>query len=88
MAKIIFENTKEEFELEDNSSIAEPCEKVGVPFACGYEGVCGSCVITVTEGMENLSEPTQEEKDFFGDIDTERLACQCKIKTGEIKIKF
>lgn len=87
MAKLIFENTGEEKELEEDSPIQETCEEAGVPFAC-TEGVCGTCVIEVVEGMENLSEFTQEEKDFLGDQDRERLACQCKLKGGCVKIKY
>lgn len=88
MAKLIFENTNQEFDIADGSSIHEICEKVGIPFACGYEGICGSCLIEITEGMENLSSFTQAEKDFFGDLSNERLACQCKILKGTVKIKF
>jgi len=87
MAKLIIIDTNEEVELEDGAPIAEACEEAGVPFAC-TEGVCGTCVIEVDEGMENLSEFTQEEEDFLGDLDTERLACQCKIKQGCVKINF
>jgi len=87
MAKLIFSDTNEENELEDGSPIAEVCEEAGVPFAC-TEGVCGTCVIEVEEGMENLSEFTQEEEDFLGELDSERLACQCKIKGGCVKINF
>jgi ferredoxin len=87
MAKLIFENTQEEVEIEDGKPIKDQCEQAGIPFACS-EGVCGSCIIEVTEGMENLSEFTQAEKDFLGDMQTERLACQCKIKKGTVKIKF
>ncbi len=87
MAKMIFEDTGEEIELEDGSPIAEQCEEAGVPFAC-TEGVCGTCVIEVTEGMENLSEFNEAEADFLGELDNERLACQCKIKSGSVKIKF
>lgn len=87
MAKIIFEDTEEECDLADGSSIAEVCEQAGVPFAC-TEGVCGTCVIEVTEGMNNLSDFNQAEADFLGDLDRERLACQCKIKGGCVKIKF
>ncbi len=87
MAKLIFEETKEEYDLPDGSSIIEPCEEAGVPFAC-TEGVCGTCVIEVTEGMENLSEFNQAEVDFLGELHCERLACQCKIKHGCVKIKF
>lgn len=87
MAKIIFEPYGDEREVADGSSLVEPCEECGVPFAC-TEGVCGTCVIEVLEGMENLSEFTQEERDFLGDPGKERLACQCKIQQGLIKIKF
>lgn len=87
MGKIIFENTDEEREVEEGSRIAEICEEMGVPFAC-TEGICGTCVIEVTEGMENLTDFTQEERDFLGDMDCERLACQCRMKNGNVKIKF
>ncbi len=87
MAKLIIEDSSEEFELPDESPIAEACENAGIPFAC-TEGVCGTCVIEVKEGMENLSEFTQEEEDFLGDLDTERLACQCKIKSGTVKVSY
>jgi ferredoxin len=87
MGKIVFDNTKEEVELEDGSEIAQVCEDAGVPFAC-TEGVCGTCVIEVMDGMENLSEFTQEEMDFLGEQDRERLACQCKLKGGCVKITF
>lgn len=87
MAKLVFENTGEEKEVADDASIQEICEEAGVPFAC-TEGVCGTCVVEVTEGMEHLSDFTQEEKDFLGEQDFERLACQCRVKGGCVKIKF
>jgi ferredoxin len=87
MAKLIFEDNKEEFEVPDGSSITGACEKAGVPIACA-EGVCGTCVINVVEGMENLSGFTQAEADFLGELDHERLACQCKVKRGKVKIRF
>ncbi len=87
MAKLIIEDTGEEKELEDGSSIQEACEEAGVPFAC-TEGVCGTCVIEVAEGMENLSEFNEAEADFLGDLDCERLACQCKLNKGSVKIRF
>ena len=87
MAKLIFTDNEEEFDLPDGSPIAEACEQAGVPFAC-TEGVCGTCVIEVVEGMQNLSEFNQAESDFLGDMGQERLACQCSIKHGCVKIKF
>lgn len=88
MAKLIFSHNNEEIDLPDDSPIAECCEEAGVPFAC-TEGVCGTCVIEIKEGAENLSEPTQEEVDFLGEgTCDERLACQCRIKRGNVKISF
>jgi ferredoxin len=88
MGKLIFDHNGEEIELPDGERIAEACEEAGVPFAC-TEGVCGTCVIEVIEGAENLSSPTQEEEDFLGAGSCgERLACQCRLRSGNVKIKF
>ncbi len=87
MGKIIFDHSGEEVEVQDGEAIASACESAGVPFAC-TEGVCGTCVIEVVDGKENLSPFTQEEKDFLGDQDKERLACQCKHLGGCVKLKF
>ncbi len=84
MAKIKTED--KELELEDGVPIADTCEQLGVPLSC-REGVCGVCRIEVLEGMENLSPKTEKEEEM-GLGDNERLACQCKINSGEIKIKF
>ncbi len=88
MPKLVFGHSDEEVDLPDEAPIAEACEEAGVPFAC-TEGVCGTCVIEVVEGKENLTPPTPEEEDFLGEgtLD-ERLACQCKIRCGKVKIKF
>ncbi len=87
MAKLVFISTEEEVELPDGSRIQEVCENAGVPFAC-TEGICGTCIVEVKEGMENLTPCTQEEIDFLGEQNKERLACQCKIKQGCVKISF
>lgn len=87
MGRLVFVDTGDEIEVSDDDKIAAACEDAGVPFAC-TEGVCGTCVIEVKEGMENLTEFTQEEKDFLGEMGCERLACQCRLKKGTVKIKF
>lgn len=87
MAKLIFETTSDETDLPEGSPIQEACEEQGVPFAC-TEGVCGTCIVEVTEGMDNLSPYTQEEEDFLGEMGCERMACQCKILKGQVAIKY
>jgi ferredoxin len=86
MAKLIV-NGEDEIEIADGQPIKDACEEAGIPFAC-EEGICGTCVIEVEEGMENLSDFTEEEEDFIGDEGAERLACQCKIKGGCVKVSF
>jgi len=56
--------------------------------SCGGHASCTDCVIKVTDGKENLNEPTKEELKLLGNvfhITKERLACQCFVK-GEITI--
>ena len=87
MAKIIFTKSGEEAEIPDGTSIDSVCEKQGIVFGC-HSGVCGTCTIHVLEGHENLSERTEQEKDMLGDDENLRLACQCKIKSGTVKIDY
>ncbi len=89
MAKLIFQHSHEEVDLGDDEPIKDACEEAGVPFAC-TEGVCGTCVVEVREGMQNLSPPSQEEIDFLGEdgCEGERLACQCRVKMGTVTLTF
>ena len=86
MAQLQF-NDEAPVEIEDGVAIKDFCEENGVPFGC-EEGVCGTCIVEIDEGMDNLSPFTQEEEDFLGEMDTERLACQCKIKGGCVKVRY
>ncbi|PCI75599.1 ferredoxin, partial [Candidatus Aerophobetes bacterium] len=62
--------------MSEGDELKSVLEDMGVPFAC-EEGICGTCVIEVIEGGENLTGRTEEEEDFLGDVDNERLGCQC-----------
>ena len=84
MAKI--KTDKGEIEVKDGEPITEACEKLGVAFGC-YEGICGSCRIAIIEGSENLLELTEREEEMGMSKNT-RLACQCRINKGEVKIKM
>ena len=82
----ILKTNDTEIEVTDGEKIQEACEQLGVPFGCS-QGICGTCLIEIEEGGENLSEHTPEEEDMdMGE--THRLACQCKIKSGTVKIKY
>ena len=61
----------------------------GIVYGC-REGDCGTCLMKVTQGMENLSEPSALEakilKEHFAGRDT-RLACQAQVRGGEIVVR-
>ena len=86
MAKIILKKTGESREIEDGESIRLASEELGVPFGC-RNGNCGTCMIDIVEGEENLSELSLAEKILERDK-KHRLACQCKIEKGEVVVDF
>jgi ferredoxin len=61
----------------------------GIIYGC-REGDCGTCLMKVVEGMENLSEPSVLEarilKEHFAGRDT-RLACQAQALGGDIVVR-
>lgn len=84
VAEIIY--GKKKVKLKDGEPIKEACRKLGVPFSC-EQGYCGICSIDILEGENNLSELDEHEKSMGLDK-KRRLACQCKIKSGKVKISF
>jgi len=82
MAKLISKDKM--VEIPDGESIKSAARKLGVEFNC-KSGICGTCMIDIIKGEENLSPLTQPEKDLKRD-EKNRLACQCKIKNGEVEI--
>ena len=84
MAKIIYK--EKEAEVKDGENIRNASQELGVPFNCSH-GTCGTCMIDIVSGEENLSELTEQEEMFARDRE-HRLACQCRIKKGEVEIDF
>tara|TARA_Y100000310_G_scaffold39747_2_gene37272 strand:- start:1350 stop:1613 length:264 start_codon:yes stop_codon:yes gene_type:complete len=86
MPKLTNIETKESREVKPNNTedLIDKAEELGVLFGC-QDGRCGACRVEVTEGMENLSERTENEKDL-GVEEPHRLMCQCKMK-GDVNIK-
>ncbi len=69
-------------ELTEGEPIKAACENLGVPFGC-EAGTCGTCVIVVESGMENLMPKNDMEMDMRL-RDNERLACQARIGAGDV----
>ena len=67
-------------------------EKAGVEMEAGcFNCSCGTCVVEVVSGMENLEPPSPEELDVLDqwnkDPEKYRLTCVVKIQKGEVTIK-
>ena len=84
MAKIVLNDSVEE--VPDGSRVREAAERLGVPFGC-KQGICGTCKIEILEGEENLNELNEQEEYMEGRDRKHRLACQCSIIKGTVKIK-
>jgi len=82
----VIKTKDQQIELSDGTPIRDACEEIGVLFGC-RSGLCGTCMIDIVKGEENLSELTEEEIAMDRDK-THRLACQTKIRTGIVTIKF
>ncbi len=54
---------------------------------CGGYGQCGTCIVEIVEGMENLSPRTDfEQRVLKKKPDSYRLACQTMVN-GPVKVK-
>ena len=84
MAKVVFEG--EEREISNGSKVMEACEDLGLPFGC-QDGICGTCMSIVPQGVENL-EPLSEKEIEFDLPKGQRLACQCTIKSGTVEFSL
>ncbi len=90
MAKVHVKNTGETVDVPDGAQLDTLDGKSSVLFAC-KSATCGSCMVKVLEGMENLEEPNETEStglQAFGTDPKHRLMCQCKIKKGEITVEY
>ncbi|MBW4621413.1 MAG: (2Fe-2S)-binding protein [Cyanosarcina radialis HA8281-LM2] len=54
---------------------------------CGGNGQCGTCIVEIVEGMENLSPKTDfEQRRLKKKPESYRLACQTLVN-GPVKVK-
>lgn len=61
--------------------------KISISHTCGGNATCGTCLVVVEQGLEELSsrnEWEQEMADERGYNDNERLACQTTCKGNAV----
>jgi ferredoxin len=98
MPKVTFVNEKKEIEVPAGANLREEARKAGIqlykgPFRllnCHGLGLCGTCLVLIKSGMENLSPKSLREKFNFntdpktmmsviGHEDEARLSCQVRV---------
>jgi ferredoxin len=93
MAKstITFEDINVTVTVPAGTRVIEVSEKVGsgITYGC-REGDCGTCIMKVTAGWNNLTEPSVLEDKILRENMAgkhNRLACQAQVLGGEISLK-
>ncbi|MBE9200005.1 MULTISPECIES: 2Fe-2S iron-sulfur cluster-binding protein [unclassified Nodularia (in: cyanobacteria)] len=91
IASIHFEDDKKTLQVEASQPLTKICDEhpVSILFGCRCVA-CGTCLIEILSGMDNLS-PIREEERILLDIlvpdhPNLRLACQCVVQ-GDIRIR-
>ena len=88
MPKVTFLPSGKSIEIDADTTLREAAHliEVNVHDRCGGLGACCNCVITVTEGMQNICAKTIIEEAVFYLSEGDRLSCQCRI-TGDVTVK-
>ncbi len=89
--EILFEDTKLTITTASGRKFTDICDDFDTPIFFGCRaGSCATCLIEVTQGIENLSPHTNEEEVLLSILadgnPKARLACQCKV-LGPIVVK-
>jgi len=89
-AKITFADIGLTVSVPVGSRVIETSEKVGASLIYGCrEGDCGTCLMQVVEGWDNLSSPSVIEDKVLRDTAAgrhQRLACQAQV-LGDVTVK-
>ena len=91
MTKIYYKNTDQSVDVGAGVELKDIVNSNGwpVPFGC-EDGLCGTCIVKVNKGKENLSDVEEKEQitlTAMGLLDGEhRLACQCRVN-GDVDLE-
>lgn len=95
MPSIYLKDDNIKVKVPSGMNLRQVATKTGASMEFGCRvGDCGTCVATVEEGMEHLSEVNQKEINVFNMMEIQRedqrLMCQCSVEAeeGEIVISY
>lgn len=78
-------------EVKTESHLSETLDVTNSPILFGCRtGICGTCIVKVHNGNENLNLKTEEESEvleLYTSEENTRLACMLK-PTGDIKLEY
>ena len=91
MPKVTITTDNKTFDVPENYALIDMCEDydTSILFGC-RDGACGACMVKVLKGAENLNQMKDDERDFLetmGAAPNERLACQCRVKGGDVVLE-
>jgi len=85
MKEVSLQPINEKVELATNTRVLDAllAEQCPVMMACGGQGICATCHVYVSKGMEGLT-PMEEREEktlalITGAMENSRLSCQCKV---------
>lgn len=92
MAKVTVLPANVTAEVHAGALLIEAGEAAGVDMEAGcFNCSCGTCVVEVVQGMENLEDPSPDELDVLDqwnrDPEKFRLTCCVKVRDGDIVIR-
>lgn len=90
MPKVTFKDDDLTVEVETGANLRDTAQAEGasIPFGC-EQGICGTCLINIPVGEENISDMEDQEKETLSAMGAEpgqRLACQCQAE-GDVEIE-
>lgn len=92
MKEVSLQPLNEKVELATNTRVLDAllAEQCPVMMACGGQGICATCHVYVSAGMEGLT-PMEEREErtlalITGAMENSRLSCQCKVVGEGVEI--
>ena len=90
-AQVLFEDIGVAVTVPAGTRLIEVSEKVGAGITYGCrEGECGTCMMKIIKGMENLATPSMLEDKVLKEQMAgrhNRLACQAQVLQGEVVVR-